>query len=155
MGYCQLVIFSLGHEEYAIDICQAKEIIRIPKITRIAGMPSFIEGFFNLRGKLIPVCDLKKRFGFDHHERGIDSRLLILELDGMTLGFTVDDVSDVLQIEEESIDNLSDEIFGINKNSIKGISILGDRIIIILNALTLKSEISKYKVEKELIVWFI
>lgn len=152
MRYCQLVIFTLGLEEYAIDICQAKEIIRIPKITKIAGLPSFIEGVFNLRGKLIPVFDLKKRFGFDQHERGIDSRLLILELDGMTLGITVDDVCDVLQIEEESIDNLSDEIFAINKNSIKGISILGDRIIIILNALTLKSEISKYKIDKELIV---
>lgn len=72
MSYCQLVIFTLGLEEYAIDICQAKEIIRIPKITKIAGLPSFIEGVFNLRGKLIPVFNLKKRFGFDQHERGID-----------------------------------------------------------------------------------
>jgi purine-binding chemotaxis protein CheW len=152
MGYCQLVVFTLGLEEYAINICHAKEIIRIPKITKIPAMPSFIEGVFNLRGKIIPVFDLKKRFGFEQSDRSTDSRLLILELEGMTLGFTVDDISEVIKIEEKSIDNLGDEIFGINKNSIQGISLVGERIIIILNALTLKSEISKYKLEKELIV---
>jgi len=58
LSYCQLVIFNLGLEEYAINISYAQEIIRIPKFTRLPNTPSFIEGVFNLRGTVIPVFDL-------------------------------------------------------------------------------------------------
>jgi len=151
LSYCQLVVFNLGLEEYAIDISYAQEIIRIPKFTRLPNTPSFIEGVFNLRGKVIPVFDLKKKFGVDQSERGIDSRLLIIELDSMMVGIIVDDVSEVIRIDEQSIQKLNSEIVSISKNSIQGISIIGQRIIIILNALNLKSEIFKYNLEKELV----
>lgn len=151
MSNSQLVVFNLGLEEYAIDISYAQEIIRIPKFTRIPSVPSFIEGVINLRGKVIPVFDLKKRFGLGESERGVDSRLLIVELDGMKLGIIVDDVSEVIRIDEQSIQQLSSEITGISKNSIKGISIIDQRIIILLNALKLKSEIFKFDLEKELV----
>jgi len=78
LSYCQLVVFSLGLEEYAINISYAQEIIRVPKFTRLPNTSSFVEGVFNLRGKVIPVFDLKKKFGVDQSERSIDSRLLIL-----------------------------------------------------------------------------
>ncbi len=149
MDSCQLVVFTLGVEEYGVDICHAQEIIRIPKLTKIPNVPTFIEGVFNLRGSVIPVFDLKKRFGFQECERGADSRLLILELEGMKLGITVDDVSEVLRIEERPMDNFSDEIVTLNKNTIQGISIVGQRIIIVLNALNLKSEIFKYNLDEE------
>ena len=151
MSSCQLVVFNLGLEEYAINISYAQEIIRIPKFTKIPNVPIFIEGIFNLRGKVIPVFDLKKRFGIVQTDRGVDCRLLILELDGMKAGIIVDDVSEVIRIEEESIQNLSDEIVNISKNSIDGITLIDHRIIIILNALELKSEIFKYNIEKELV----
>lgn len=151
MSSRQLVVFNLGLEEYAINISCAQEIIRIPKFTKIPNVPEFIEGVINLRGKVIPVFDLKKRFGINKTERGIDSRLLILELEGMKAGIIVDDVSEVIRIEEESIQNLSNEIVTISKNSIEGITLISERIIIILSALDLKSEIFKYSVEKELV----
>ena len=151
MSSCQLVVFNLGLEEYAINISYAQEIIRIPKFTKIPNVPIFIEGIFNLRGKVIPVFDLKKRFGIAQTDRGVDCRLLILELDGMKAGIIVDDVSEVIRIDEESIQNLSDEIVNISKNSIEGITLIDHRIIIILNALELKSEIFKYNIEKELV----
>jgi len=147
----QLVVFNLGVEQYGINISYAQEIIRIPKFTRIPNVPQFVEGVFNLRGKVIPVFDLKKRFGIDQTERGIDSRLLILELDGMNAGIVVDDVSEVIRIEEQSIQNLSDEIVDISKNSIEGITLIDQRIIIILNAIELKSEIFKYNFGKEIV----
>jgi len=147
----QLVVFNLGIEQYAIDISYAQEIIRIPKITKLPNVPTFIEGIFNLRGKVIPVFDLKKRFGIDQTERGIDSRLLILELDGMNAGIVVDDVSEVIRIEEESIQNLNDEIVNISKNSIEGITLIDQRIIIILNAIELRPEIFKYNFGKEIV----
>lgn len=151
MSYCQLVVFNLGLEEYAINISYAQEIIRIPKFTRLPNTPSFIEGVFNLRGKAIPVIDLKKKFGVDQCERSIESRLLIIELDNMMVGIIVDDVSEVIRIDEQSIQKLNSEIVSISKNSIQGVSIIGQRIIIILNALNLKSEIFKYNLEKELV----
>lgn len=151
MSYCQLVVFSLGLEEYAINISYAQEIIRIPKFTRLPDTPSFIEGVFNLRGKVIPVFNLKKKFGVDQSERSIDSRLLIPELDNMMVGIIVDDVSEVIRIDEQTIQKLDSEIVSISKNSIQGISVIDQRIIIILNALKLKSEIFKYSLEKELV----
>ncbi|MBX4262829.1 chemotaxis protein CheW, partial [Clostridium estertheticum] len=102
MSYCELVVFKLGFEEYAINISYAQEIIRIPKFTQLPNTPSFIEGVINIRGKIIPVLNLKKRFGIDRSDRGIDSRLLIIELDDMMVGLIVDDVSEVIRIDEES-----------------------------------------------------
>lgn len=149
MDNSQLVVFTLCKEEYAVDINYAKEIIRIPQLTRIPNTPTFLEGIFNLRGKVLPVFDLKKRFEMPKTERGIDSRLLILELDGMKAGIIVDDVSEVLKIDEQSVQCLDDEISGISKNSIEGVYLLDERIIMLLNASKLKSEILKLNFEKE------
>jgi len=147
----QLVVFTLGEEEYAIQICFAQEIMRIPALTRMPNTPTFLEGVFNLRGKVIPVFDLKKRFELGNTERGMDSRLLILELDGMTAGIVVDDVSEVMMVNQESMQNLDDEIVGISKNSIESVCILDQRIIILLNASKLKSEIFKVNFEREFV----
>lgn len=151
MSYCQLVVFNLGLEEYAVDISCAQEIIRIPKITNMPNTPIFVEGIINLRGKVIPIFDLKKRFGIGESQRCADSRLLILEIEGIKLGIIVDDVSEVLKIEGELIQNLVNEMAGISQNSIEGITIIKERIIIILNVLKLKSEIFKYNLDRELI----
>jgi purine-binding chemotaxis protein CheW len=151
LSSCQLVVFNLGLEEYAIKISYAQEIIRIPKFTKIPNLPFFIEGIINLRDKIIPVFDLKKKFEINQTERECDSRLLILELDGMKAGIIVDDVSEVMNIDEQLIQNLCDEIAGIRKNCIEGISIIDKRVILILNALELKSEILKFNLDKELI----
>ena len=149
MDNSQLVVFTLGEEEYAINISFAQEIIRIPALTKIPNTPTFLEGVFNLRGKVIPVFDLKKKFGITQTERSIDSRLLILDLDGMNSGIIVDDVSEVMRTDKQSIQNLDDEIAGISKNSIEGVCIIEKRIIILLNSLKLKSEILKLNFERE------
>lgn len=150
MGSHQLVVFILGTEEYAIDISYAQEIIRVPKLTSLPNTPEFIEGVFNLRGKVIPVIDLKKRFGFGQSERSEDNRLLILDLGGLKLGIIVDDVSEVIKIDEKSIQSISDEIAGISKNCMKGICLIDQRIIMILDAEEFKSEIFKNNFQKEL-----
>lgn len=150
MNSNQLVVFNLGNEEYAIDISYAKEIIRVPKFTQIPNVPDFIEGVFNLRGTVITVVDLKKRFGFADTERGIDSRLLILDFDSMEIGIVVDDISEVVRFDNLKVQNLGNEICNISKNSIEGITIMNERLIILLNALQLKNEIFKYCAGKEL-----
>lgn len=151
MNSCQLVVFNLGDEEYAIEISYAKEIIRVPKLTRIPNVPNYIEGIFNLRGTVITVIDLKKRFEIGQTEKGIDSRLLILEINDFKLGIIVDDISEVVRIEDLTIQSLANEIVSISKNSITGVTIMGQRLIILLNAYELKTEIFKYCSGKELV----
>lgn len=137
----QLIVFALEGEEYGIDISYTKEIIRIPQITKMPNMPIFMEGVINLRGRAIPVIDLKKKFGFEPSEISIDHRLLILDLEGMALGIIVDDVSEVAKINEQAIEKLSTEIATIGGNSIQGIAKIDQRLILILNALELKNEL--------------
>lgn len=142
MSYVEYVVFCLGSEEYGIEISFAQEIMRIPQqITKIPNMPSYIEGMVNLRGKVIPVIDLKKRFGFEQTERSVDSRLLILDLESSLLGTIVDDVSEVLKIDERSIEKLASEISGIGKNSLKGIGKIDKRMILLLDAMKMKAEV--------------
>lgn len=149
MSDSQLVAFTLGEEEYAIDINFTQEIMRIPSLTKLPNTPPFLEGVFNLRGKVIPVFDLKKEFIMAQTERSIDSRLLILDLDGIEAGIIVDDVSEVMKIDKESIKSLDTEIVGLSKNSIEGVYIVEKRIIIVLNISKLKSEIFKFNLERE------
>lgn len=142
MSYVEYVVFSLGNEEYGIEISFAQEIIRIPRqIFKMPNMPSYIEGVVNLRGKVIPVIDLKKRFDFEHTERTNDSRLLILDLDNMLLGTIVDDVSEVIKIEDTSIEKLSSEVSSIGSNNVKGIGKIDKRLILLLDAVKMKNEI--------------
>lgn len=142
MSYIEYVVFSLNNEEHGIEISFVQEIIRIPQlITKIPNMPSYIEGMVNLRGKVVPVIDLKKRFGFEQAERSIDSRLLILDLENMLLGIIVDDVSEVLKIDDQSIEELSSEISGIGSNSVKGIAKIDERLILLLDAMKMKTEV--------------
>lgn len=155
MDNSQLVVFTLGKEEYAINIFFTQEIMRIPSLTKMPNTPPFLEGVFNLRGKVIPVFDLKKRFKIAQTERGADSRLLILDLDDMKAGIVVDDVSEVMRINDQSIQNLDNDIVGISKNSIEGICIVEKRIIIVLNASKLRSEIFKLNLAEESVLWFL
>lgn len=141
MGINQFVIFTLGEQEYGIDISCTKEIVRIPKITKVPNTSAFMEGVINLRGKVIPVIDLKKKFCFAQSGNVIDHRLLILELEGINLGIIVDDVSEVVKINEQAIETLSTEIATIGANSIYGIAKINQRLILLLNALELKNEI--------------
>jgi purine-binding chemotaxis protein CheW len=142
MNFSQMVIFSLDNGEYGIDISCVQEIIRIPaKITKIPNVPSYVEGIFNLRGKIIYVIDLKRRFHFDHTERGADSRLLILKLEDLMVGIIVDDVSDVLRINGDLIENFCVELDSISSNSIRGIHKTEERLILVLDSERLKNEV--------------
>ena len=142
MGSSQYVIFSLDEEEYGLNISYAQEIIRVPEqITKLPNMPAFIDGVFNLRGKVIPIIDLKKRFDFAQNERNADNRLLVIDLGNMLLGTIVDDVSEVLMVDDASIENLYSEMVSIGQNCIQGICNMGDRLILLLDALKLKEDV--------------
>ncbi len=94
----QLVVFYLGGEAYAVDITAAREIIQMQPITGLAGTAHFIEGVMNLRGRVVTVIDLRKRFGLGGVERSKESRIVVLNIEGQVIGIIVDSVTEVLLV---------------------------------------------------------
>jgi purine-binding chemotaxis protein CheW len=140
----QMIIFNLGSEEYAIDISYTKEIIRIPELTIIPNAPKFVKGVFNLRGTVITVVDLKKRFQMEQNHQSPDSRLLVLEIDDLRMGIIVDDISEVIKTDQLKVQNIGSELTGISGRSIDGIVIINERLILLLNTVNLKKEIFEF-----------
>lgn len=129
----QLVVFQLSEQTYGIDIASVYEIIRMETITRVPRTPDFVEGVINLRGRIIPVIDLCKRFGLAYSERTSSSRIIIVDVDGSTIGMIVDAVSEVLRVPVDSIEPPPPMVHGIDAAYLRGIAILDKRLIILLN----------------------
>ena len=129
----QVVSFALGTEEYGVDIAQVQEINRMVTITRVPRAPRFMEGVINLRGQLIPIIDLRTRFGMDRSDRTKNSRIVVTEVGTKRLGMVVDSVSEVLRIPVEQIEDAPDLVAGADTEYIRGVGKLGDRLIIMLD----------------------
>lgn len=129
----QLVTFSLGAEEYGIDIAQVQEINRMVDITHVPRTVSYIEGVINLRGQLIPVFDLRKRFGMPQIEPTRNSRIIVVEAASQRVGLIVDSVSEVVRIPESQIEPTPDMITIAHAEFLGGVGKLDDRLIIVLD----------------------
>lgn len=127
----QVVVFQLLDQTYGIDISKTYEIIRMETITRVPRAPHFIEGVINLRGGIIPVIDLCKRFNLVSSERVESNKIIIVEVGGTTVGMIVDAVLEVLQIPAEKIKPPPPVVSGIDASYLKGIALWGDRLIIL------------------------
>lgn len=99
----QLVSFKLEQEEYGVNVLKVREIIRMPAITRVPNTPHYIEGVINLRGKVIPIISMRKRFGLLEGETSSQTRIMVMDMDGELMGFVVDAVSEVIRISESEI----------------------------------------------------
>lgn len=140
----------LNEEEYGIEISYAQEILRIPNhMTQLPNMPSYVEGVINIRGNVIPVIDLKKRFGIAQSEQSSDSRLLILNFDDTVLAIIIDDVLELLTFEENEIQKLNSTISQVGQNSLIGIGKVEKRLILLLDVPKLKNEVFTYQLEME------
>ncbi len=129
----QLVSFMLEEIEYGVDILSVHEILRIPEITRLPNTPDYIIGVINLRGNVIPVINMRTRFGFENADFTELSRIIVIETGGKQVGLLVDNVYQVVRIPEVNIDPPSDLIEGVSEDYLLGIGRLSDRLIIILN----------------------
>lgn len=128
----QIVTFKLDDEEYGVDILKVQEINRMTEITAMPKAPFSVEGVINLRGKVIPVINLRKKFGLG--EKDIDSQSRIIVVDtGSTVGLIVDSVSEVLRISSEIIEPPPPITGGMGSEYIMGIGKLEDRLIILLD----------------------
>lgn len=128
----QLVSFKLDEIEYGIDILSVHEILRIPEITRLPNTPEYIKGVINLRGNVIPVVDIRLRFGMQQVALTELSRIIVVEIGEKLVGLLVDNVHQVIRLSRLRIDEPHDLIEGISTEFISGIGRLQDRLIVIL-----------------------
>ncbi|RJQ55771.1 MAG: chemotaxis protein CheW [Nitrospiraceae bacterium] len=129
----QLVTFSLDQEVYAVDILNVQEINRITGITKVPNAANYMEGVINLRGKVIPVINLRKKFGLQNKEVDDSSRTIIMDIQGVTYGLMVDSVSEVLRIPSDVVEPPPPLASGMAGMFIKGIAKLENRLIILVN----------------------
>lgn len=129
----QLVTFRMGNEEFALDILKVQEINRIVDITGVPKAPDFVEGVINLRGKVIPIVDIRKKFHLKIKEATKESRIIVVNIMNKTIGLIVDSVSEVLRIDSSTIQPPPPLIAGLDSDYIKGVGKLDDRLIILLD----------------------
>ena len=132
-GELQLVTFRIGDEEFGVDILLVQEIIRMLQITMVPRAPFFIEGVINLRGKVIPVVNMRTRFNKPAVEHDADTRIVVMELEQKIVGFLVDGVSEVLRIPASIVEPPPPVVAGIGSEYIKGVGKLADRLLILLD----------------------
>ena len=129
----QVALFELGGETYGLDIGIVHEIIRMQLITRVPKAPFYVEGVINLRGRVIPVVDMRKRFGLDASERNKNNRIVVVAINDTTIGIIVDAVTEVLRIPNAAVEPASSIVTAGDADYLQGIAKLGDRMVILLD----------------------
>jgi len=129
----QLVVFQLGAELYGVEISRVHEIIRLQEVTRVPHSPTFVEGVINLRGKVISVINLRRRFGLPEADDTRDGRIVVVDINDQVVGMVVDGVSEVLRINSATIEPPSPAVAGIDSEYLQGIAKLPERLVILLD----------------------
>ncbi|GAP07887.1 MAG TPA: chemotaxis protein CheW [Anaerolinea thermolimosa] len=129
----QLVVFELENEAYGVDIAVVEGIIKMQEITRLPRAPHFMEGITNLRGAVVPVIDLRKRFGLPPQEPTRDTRIVIANMNGTQVGLIVDAVSQVIRVPQDAIEPPPQLTMTVNSAFIKSVAKLEKRLVILLD----------------------
>jgi len=128
-----LATFFLSGEEYGVDVRLVQEIIRVSEITQVPRSPAFIKGVINLRGRIIPVVDLKRKLGLGDVAISRQSRIVVVKLKDRLIGLLVDAASQVLKVPLSCIEAAPEEIVEIDLTSIRGVAKLEKRLIILMD----------------------
>ena len=129
----QFISFSIGEEEYGLELLRVKEVIRIREITWLPKAPSFVKGIINLRGDVIPIIDLRDKFGLEAKEATAMTRVIVVEVEERMIGMVVDSASQVVRIPADQIDPPPPMLGGFSQEFITGVGKLDDKLIILLN----------------------
>jgi purine-binding chemotaxis protein CheW len=129
----QLVVFDLASEHFGVDISDVREIMRLQAITHVPGAPAFVEGVINLRGRVLPVLDLRKRLKLKVSEQTKETRIVVVCINNKDVGVIVDAVTEVLRIPTASIDPPSSLVTNTDSDYLRGIAKLETKLIILLD----------------------
>lgn len=133
MAIRQFVKFSVGNEEFAVDIKLVHVINKIQQMLKVPNTPPFIEGLMNLRGSVLTIFNLRKRLGLPEQEFDENSKIIIVYHNDIQIGFTVDYVSEIIKVEDENVDNTPPSVSGIDKQYLSGVIRLGEKMILMLD----------------------
>ena len=129
----QKVVFGIGKELFGVGIASIREIVKVPEMTEVPDSPDFLDGVINLRGKILPVIDLRKRLRINEADRTRLTRVLITDGSDRTVGLIVDFVSEVLRIEPNDIEEPPEMVSAIGIEYINGIAKVDEKLIILLD----------------------
>ncbi len=130
----KVIVFALAHEEYGIEVDKVRTIERLMPITRVPKTPEFVKGVINLRGVVIPVIDLRGRFGLPESDLGDNSRIIIVAANDLEVGFIVDSANDVIDLSSDAIENPPEVVGGVKAKYLSGVAKIGEeRLLILLN----------------------
>ncbi len=129
----QIVVFEAGSEHFGVGIASVESIIKLQAITRMPQAPRFVEGVTNLRGKVLPVIDLRRRFGLPPQEPTKDSRIIVISMDATEVGMIVDSVSEVLTIQDQNVEPTPALATSVDSKFITGIAKVDQRLVILID----------------------
>jgi purine-binding chemotaxis protein CheW len=129
----QVVGFRIGRETFGLPIAMVREIVRVPEITSVPNAPDYIEGVINLRGRIIPIVDLRKRFGQKSFEPNKKNRIVVVELGARTFGLIVNSASEVLRIPPSEIEEPHNVFQEGELDYVTGVGKLNGRLVILLD----------------------
>ncbi len=133
MGVQQLIKFQVSDETFGIGITEIFQILKPQEIFKVPNTPPFVEGLLNLRGKVLTVFNLRKRFNMPEKENDENTKIIIINMNGYLLGFTVDSVTEIVRVPDEEIETTPPSITSFDKRFISGVAKLGDKLILLLN----------------------
>ncbi|ADM69744.1 chemotaxis protein CheW [Paenibacillus sp. SEL3] len=130
----KVIVFKLGEEEYGVEVEKVQSIERMVPITRVPRTYDFVKGVFNMRGVVIPVIDLRGRFGLPEAEYTDQTRIIIVAVGEMQVGFIVDSANDVIDLNTDNIETPPEVIGGVKAKYLRGVAKIGEeRLLIMLN----------------------
>jgi len=144
----QLVSFMISNEEFGVSILFVQEINRMLQITKVPNAPNFVDGVVNLRGRVIPVIDLRTKLGIERKEHDKNTRIVVVEVGGKNAGFIVDAVKEVLRIPESITEAPPEIVTGINSEFITAVAKLEDRLITIIDLEKILTGSEKHKLSE-------
>jgi purine-binding chemotaxis protein CheW len=129
----QFLTFTIQGEEYGIEILRVQEIKGLSKIRPIPNAPHYVKGVMNLRGTVVPILDLRSRFGIDEADYNQFTVIIMVSVGGKMFGLVVDSVSDVLNIGKEQIEETPDVGGGVDTSFFRGMGKVGEKLVLLLN----------------------
>lgn len=141
----KVIVFALADEEYGVEVEKVKTIERMMPMTRVPKTYLFVKGVINLRGVVVPVIDLRGRFGLPEQDYTDNSRIVIIAVNDMEVGLIVDSANDVIDVDSDAIQDPPEIVGGVRAKYLQGVAKLGDRLLVLLNLQEVlnKSEIVK------------
>ncbi len=148
MAVKQLVIFRVEDEEFGVEITQVKEIIKPMEIFKVPNSPQFIEGLINLRGKVHTVFNLRKKFNLPQKEFDDNTKIIIVNVNDLMVGFIVDEVNEIVRINDENIENTPPSVTGLDKKYLNGVAKIDNRLILLLDLSKVLSSEEEEQIKK-------